>query len=367
MGEELLGEFRPTVPRGEVAHTMLSSYRDRLEDFVRECERLVDGGMPYLAVTLCHELVRYLYPHEPVLRFTHDDPLPFINNHISSLIDLARRCAETVRPYPPAPADGSSPREAGSVPTRTSTLYSSLWQSFDRQTLEREALELLTNRIPREVIESRVRGMNVLDMGCGSGRYTLALSAAGAARVTGVDYQARAYAPAVEVARSREIEATFVEGDVLNLPFPDESFDFVFCNGVIHHTTDILRGLDEYRRVLKRGGAGFLYIYGSGGVFWHTRARLRPLFAKIPYDYTQRVFEVMGVPANRFIFCDTWYVPIERHTTKGEIEGWLSERGLGFRKVISQNPIDLDSAIHRRVRGAEEMWGDGDHRYLIEK
>jgi len=348
----------------------LQSYQERLEVFLRTCDRLVDQGLAYVCVALCHELVRHLYPHEPVLGLTPEHPVAAIHEHLERLIGAGERMLEALRGYPapaPAPAPGEQAAgQEGSVALRTSSLYTSMWETFDRDTLERESLTLLRRRIPERVIASSVSGRRVLDMGCGSGRYTLALGALGA-DVTGIDVQARAYRAAEAIAREKGIRASFVEGNVLALPFAPAAFDFVFCNGVLHHTTDLPQGLDELGRVLGPHGSAFLYLYGAGGIFWHSRARLRELFRRIPYAHTVAAFDLMGVPKNRFVFCDTWYVPIERHTTRREIETWLRQRDFRFEKLISENLIDLDNAIARGVEGAEVMWGDGDHRYLLEK
>jgi ubiquinone/menaquinone biosynthesis C-methylase UbiE len=352
---------RPTDSDGEVL--TLEKYQAKLQELIDCCERLVESGLAYQAVVLCHELVRFLYPHEPLLGITHEAPLSFLQEHLARLIALGRGTLSTVRGYP-AKALGSGAQ--GSVPQRTSALYTSLWQSLDREAMERESLQLLKNRIPEDILSGRVKGKTVLDMGCGSGRYTLALAAVGAS-VTGVDFQADSYQQAEKIASERGLSARFQTSNVLSLPFPDASFDFVFCNGVLHHTTDLSRGLDEYCRVMKRGGAGFLYLYGSGGIFWHTRAALRPLFRKIPYELTTAVFAIMGVPGNRFIFCDNWYVPIEQHTTRAQLESWLKQREMEFQKLVSANAIDLDNACSRNVPGAATMWGDGDHRYLVTK
>ena len=127
------------------------------------------------------------------------------------------------------------------------------------------------------------------------------------------------------------------------------------------------RGIAELARVLRPGGSGFLYLYGAGGIFWETRAALRRIFEHIPLDYTKTVLDVIGMPANRFIFCDTWYVPVERHVTTEELEAMLARERLEFEKVVGRNAFDLDGAIARGVKGAREMWGDGEHRYVVSK
>jgi hypothetical protein len=79
------------------------------------------------------------------------------------------------------------------------------------------------------------------------------------------------------------------------------------------------------------------------------------------------VLRAMGMPSNRFIFCDTWYVPVETHTTREELEKMLSENGFSYQKIISGNPFDLDKALEEDIPQAAAMWGEGEHRYMLER
>ena len=79
---------------------------------------------------------------------------------------------------------------------------------------------------------------NVLDAGCGGGRYSYAISRMGAKKVTGIDFGDEG----LKFARQnygKTKNLNFKKGNVLNIPFKDNSFDTVFSNGVIHHTTNI--------------------------------------------------------------------------------------------------------------------------------
>lgn len=51
-----------------------------------------------------------------------------------------------------------------------------------------------------------------------------------------------------------------VKADICNLPFEDESFDFVICNHVLEHIEDDKKAMHEIFRVLKRGGKAILQI-----------------------------------------------------------------------------------------------------------
>lgn len=95
-----------------------------------------------------------------------------------------------------------------------------------------------------------VAGQQVLDLGCGFGGFAQALKDSGA-QVVALDSSAR-----VLKGLSRELRP--VCGDALRLPFPDGSFDFVFCASLIEHVPDPHRLFGEIRRVLRDGGWCYL-------------------------------------------------------------------------------------------------------------
>jgi SAM-dependent methyltransferase len=95
-------------------------------------------------------------------------------------------------------------------------------------------------------------GRTVLDAGCGVGWGSAVLSEAGAERVVGIDVNPEALASARE--RTGDRAATFVQGDLQELPFADGSFDLIVCFEAIEHVQDPERALDAIRRVLAPGG-----------------------------------------------------------------------------------------------------------------
>ncbi len=93
-----------------------------------------------------------------------------------------------------------------------------------------------------------VEGLDVVDVGCGTGRHALALDARGA-RVTAVDFSegmlARARQKAGPGSRIR-----FVQHDLARpLPVPDGSFDRVVCGLVVDHIRELAPFFRELRRV----------------------------------------------------------------------------------------------------------------------
>jgi demethylmenaquinone methyltransferase / 2-methoxy-6-polyprenyl-1,4-benzoquinol methylase len=89
----------------------------------------------------------------------------------------------------------------------------------------------------------------VLDACCGTGELALAALAEGG-RVTGVDFSERM----LERARPKSAAVSWVQGDVLELPFEDASFDAVTVGFGVRNVEDVGRALREVRRVLRPGG-----------------------------------------------------------------------------------------------------------------
>lgn len=92
-------------------------------------------------------------------------------------------------------------------------------------------------------------GARVLDACCGTGDLALAARDAGGA-VTGLDFAERM----LERARAKAPDIEWVLGDVLELPFRDESFDAVTIGFGLRNVDDRARALGEVRRVLRPGG-----------------------------------------------------------------------------------------------------------------
>jgi hypothetical protein len=98
-------------------------------------------------------------------------------------------------------------------------------------------------------------GMQVLDLGCGVGGSSRYLAAERQCRVTGIDLTAEFIEVARELTRRCGLAAriAFREADALSLPFPDESFDHVWCHNVTMNIPDKKGLAAEVARVLKRG------------------------------------------------------------------------------------------------------------------
>ena len=100
------------------------------------------------------------------------------------------------------------------------------------------------------------KGERVLDACCGTGDLAVAARKAGA-EVVGLDFSQGMLARA----RRKEPRIEWIQGDLLELPFEDASFDAATVGFGVRNVADLERGLAELRRVLRPGGCvGILEI-----------------------------------------------------------------------------------------------------------
>jgi ubiquinone/menaquinone biosynthesis C-methylase UbiE len=104
----------------------------------------------------------------------------------------------------------------------------------------------------------RLRGLEVLDAGCGAGAF-LDVVAPYAARVVGVDLSESVESAHTSMRSHPGVDV--VQADLLQLPFPEESFDFVYCIGVIQHTADPETAFKSLARMVRPGGTLAVWIY----------------------------------------------------------------------------------------------------------
>jgi SAM-dependent methyltransferase len=98
----------------------------------------------------------------------------------------------------------------------------------------------------------------VLDAGCGMGRHARHV-AAYAGRVVAVDFSRAIDQAARNVADLGNVDC--VQADLLELPFADESFDYAYSLGVLHHLSETERALRTLIRKVRPGGRLRVYLY----------------------------------------------------------------------------------------------------------
>ena len=154
------------------------------------------------------------------------------------------------------------------------------------------------DRLVRCIGESEwkdIAGKQVLEAGCGAGRFTEILLAAGA-RVTSIDMS-----DAVDANQKSCPQNEFhriAQADILKLPFVEKQFDIVLCLGVIQHTPSTEKTIAALYSHVKPGGSLVMDHYRfSLSYFTRThfifRAILKRLPAKVALNITNRLTKML--------------------------------------------------------------------------
>jgi demethylmenaquinone methyltransferase/2-methoxy-6-polyprenyl-1,4-benzoquinol methylase len=168
----------------------------------------------------------------------------------------------------------------------------------------------------RLAAEAAVRkGDRVLDAACGTGDLAIADLKAGAGRVTGLDFSEKM----LERARAKHASIEWLRGDMLALPFADETFDAATVGFGVRNVENLELGLSELRRVLRP--AGRLAILE----ITQPRGALRPFYSL----WFDRVVPLLGkvLPGG-----DAYtYLPasVKRFPTAERLAELLREAGFG--------------------------------------
>ena len=124
--------------------------------------------------------------------------------------------------------------------------------------LSPETLKMWMNTISSR-IEPNGNIKTIIDLGCGTGRFTSALAEHFNCKVIGIDPSGKMLAVAAKPISSGNIE--FINGSADSMPVPDISIDMVFLSQVYHHITDSKNFVLECKRVLRNNG--FICIRNS--------------------------------------------------------------------------------------------------------
>ncbi len=302
---------------------------------------------PYLVVIVLHEYFRNLYPDDTFLKFSENNHKKRITKTLKQLIKFVK-ISSKIKSY-----NIKFKKELvhKNLIEKNDLVFSKIFLAHENKIHNKKYLNNLKNL---GLNKRYFKNKYILDAGTGAGRHAKIFSSLSARKIIAVDNKLTIKKNLKETKIKNVI---YKEGNVLNLKFRKSVFDFVNCYGVLHHTSTIDKGIQELLRVLKKGGYLLLYIYGRGGIYWKSRKEMNKIFRNIPQNYTRKIFEIINVPKERFIFEDCWYAPIETYTYKKKLE-----------KILIGHKIDsFKRLINKTFEKNKNIWGDGELIYLIKK
>jgi len=174
-------------------------------------------------------------------------------------------------------------------------------------------------------------GMKVLDVGCGVGGPMMEIARFSGATVVGINNNAYQVSRGEKHVKSFGLTglASFVKGDFMHLPFPDNTFDSIYAIEAICHAPDKVGIYTELMRVLKPGGKFACYEWCLTDKFDHNNKTHLEIKENIEVgdglpdiDTTQHVLESLSKAGFRILesndFADptpinpiSWVAPFE--------------------------------------------------------
>lgn len=299
------------------------------------------------------------------------------------------------------PWQASSARDAAAEQAKTNQTFSDKWTRFKNYGLEPLHQKFLYGWFMKkfnlatleELKAFHAKRKRILECGPGSGFNSRFMAEQTKGEVFALDISAAAV---TTYENTRDLaNCTVVQADLMEAPFPDDYFDFIIADGVLHHTPDTRLAVEALYRKLQPGGQFFFYVYkkmGPARVFCdeHIRKNFMPMTPDECYAACEGLTElgrelsrlnakitlekpipVLGIPAGthdvqrliyyNFVKCfwndafdyETnnmvnfdWYHPHNawQHTQE-EVEGWLRDLGAREWQINDANPNGISVLV----------------------
>ena len=155
---------------------------------------------------------------------------------------LSRGITKNTKPYKGPPMEGMIAR----------------WYDKNRRSTSDQ------ERLSRKVRETLPKGGRVLEVAPGPGYLAIDLAKSGIYQVVGLDISKTFVEIARAHAEDESVDVNFRHGNASNMPFDDESFDFVICVAAFKNFSEPVQAIDEMHRVLKSGGKALIVDLRKG-------------------------------------------------------------------------------------------------------
>ena len=187
---------------------------------------------------------------------------------------------------------------------------------------------------------------NVLEVGCGTGQLAMYFAMGTNNSVLGLDPTIESLLIAQNFAKKNDVNnIEFINSDIFDDVLKEEVFDFIWCNGVLHHTKNPYVAFEILIKSLKKNGYVLIGLYNKIG-------RIRTIFRKYLYKIFGEVILNLLDPTLRNLkensdekrawIRDQYMHPIERLHTLDEVLKWFKENNINFINSIPSCDFDED-------------------------
>lgn len=199
---------------------------------------------------------------------------------------------------------------------------------------------------------------SILEVGCGTGQLSIYFSIGTNNNVVALDPTIQSLNLAKKFADSNSISnIKFLNADIFDDVLTDQYFDFIWCNGVLHHTKDPYGAFKILIKSLKSKGYVLIGLYNKYG-------RLRTVIRRYLYKFFGKKFLEKIDPTLKNLKLDeneknAWirdqYIhPIESLHTIDEVLKWFDENNIDFVSSIPSSDFDFDykNIFEKKSRGS---------------
>lgn len=248
---------------------------------------------------------------------------------------------------------------------KTQGTFGRQWKAWGRSEriygfTDEEAKEwFLTDLTAKDINASYFKGKTVLEVGCGHGRFVKILND------LCDEYVALDLGPSVELAREitqGRPKVHIIQANAMFPPLKEESFDYVWSHGVLHHTPSTKEAFRAVSKLPKKQtGRFYIWVYHKGGVIWEygnrfvrsitTRmpaALLRLIsYSTVPLLYLIPAYNKKVNPGNMTwsecaLSTHDWLAPkYQWHHSPEEVKSWFEEEGYKKIEQTSANGVGI--------------------------
>ncbi|HVU06053.1 MAG TPA: class I SAM-dependent methyltransferase [Polyangiaceae bacterium] len=266
------------------------------------------------------------------------------------------------------------------------------WRTFIDGHLDDERIAEAVRSLQAFVGLHSLDGKTFLDIGCGSGLFSLAAHRMGAARIVSLDVDPDSVACTRELHAREGAPASWevLHGSVLDESFMASlgEFDVVYSWGVLHHTGSMWVAIENAARAVRRGGLLYIAIYNrADGIGLHSDGRVgssrvweaeKRFYNRLP-EWGKRVMDysaaagmvgaylvagrnpIREIRSHKSMRGMSWMVDIRdwlggypyEYASVSEVFHFMKEKtGFSLESLRSTNSLRCNEYLFRRVDGA---------------
>ena len=229
------------------------------------------------------------------------------------------------------------------MPFSTGSFYSDIHLRTIKQVRSKKTIgDVIAMSV--SLFEKEKKFKKIIELGTGYGQILYLLKKKGFNNLSGLDINKKA----VSFIKKNFKFVKMNYGSALKIR-DKKKYDIVLCNGVLHHTNSLEKGLNQLKKILKKNGKIFLGLYLFKNSFFEYFIKMLRILAFIfPYKLTKILLNPFPIKYSDAIL-DHMYVPIIKLNTKKEIYELFKKNNLSIKKTYSFNPLTKKNDILRLI------------------